>query len=417
MNQTIHPSKVSGSLIAPSSKSYAQRAIILASVAKGRSVISNVGNNDDVRAAIEVCKAFGAAVTESESSLGIVGCQTPVSNSFNCGESGFLLRAFTPVAATFNKKIVINGRGSLLNRDQGFLIESLAAFGVDCKGENGKLPLVINGPFGKLSTSIDGTHGSQVLSGLLMAAPLTKQPVNLLVNDLKSKRYVDLTIDVMSLFGVTVKNTNHEHFFVEGNQEYTACNINVEGDWSGAAFLLVAGAVAGKVELTNLNIDSHQPDKEIVDVLQIVGANVEIFEKSISVSKNHLKPFTFDATNCPDLFPPLVALAANCKGVSKIKGVGRLANKESDRAKALIDIFDKMGVEIEVFGDEMIVKGGGEIRGCKVHSHNDHRIAMAAAIAALNATGPIIINGSEAVAKSYPHFYEHLRVLAGEHRA
>jgi len=411
MKNKIHPANVNGSLSAVPSKSYAQRAIILASLANGRSLISNVGANDDVRAAIDVCKAFGAIVTERESSLEIVGCQTPMSNSYDCGESGFLLRAFAPVLATFNQKVVVNGTGSLLKRDQGFLIDSLSAFGVYCMGEGGKVPMTINGPFRRFSANIDGTHGSQVLSGLLMAAPLTKKPVNLLVKDLKSKMYVDLTIDVMKFFGVNVEHRNYEHFLVEGNQKYQAANVNVEGDWSGAAVLLVAGAVAGKVELSNLNLESRQPDKSILEVLRKVGADIDIKDGKISATKNQLKPFNFDATNCPDLIPPLVALAANCKGASTIKGVGRLANKESDRSASLVDIFGKMRVEIEVFGEEMIVKGGGEIRGCEVHSHNDHRIAMAAAVAALNARGPITIAGSEAVAKSYPEFFKHIFAL------
>ncbi len=415
MNQTIHPTRVYGSLTAVPSKSYAQRAIILASLAKGRSLVSNVGNSYDVLAAIEMCKALGAVVAEREGSLEIVGGQTPVSNSFNCGESGFLLRACAPITATYNHKVVVNGTGSLLGRDQGFLIDSLIAFGVDCKGELGKLPLIIKGPFGRFSAIIDGGQGSQVLSGLLMAAPLTKKPFNLLVSDLKSIKYVDLTMDIMELFGVSVKHNHYEQFFVEGNQKYLPANVKVEGDWSGAAFLLVAGAVAGKVELANLNFESSQPDKAIVDVLQMVGAHVEIFESYISVSKNRLNPFTFDATNCPDLFPPLAALAANCKGTSIITGADRLANKESDRSATLVDIFGKMGVDISVFGNEMVINGGDKINGCEVNSHNDHRIAMAAAIAALSASGPITIQNSEAVAKSYPDYYQHLRALSKGH--
>ncbi len=417
MKQTVHPAKVSGNLFAPPSKSHAQRAIILSSLARGRSVISNPGDNDDVRAAIEIGRAFGALVVRAGNKLEICGCQIPASTVYNCRESGFLSRAFTPVLASFPNSFEVTGKGSLLKRDQLILIESLAAFGVHCQGHDGMLPIKIKGPFEKFSASINGAQGSQVLSGLLMAAPLTNQPVNLWVNDLKSKKYVDLTIDIMRHFGVNVEQNDYEHFFVHGNQEYLAASINIEGDWSAASFLLVAGAVAGNVNIANLNPDSYQPDKAIVDLLQMVGADIEISGDKISASKNKLKPFRFDATNCPDLFPPLVALAANCNGTSTIKGVGRLANKESDRATALIDVFESMGVEITAAGNEMVIMGGGKIRGCEVHSHNDHRIAMAAAVAALNASGPITISGSEAVAKSYPEFFEHLVALGTGHIA
>jgi 3-phosphoshikimate 1-carboxyvinyltransferase len=234
------------------------------------------------------------------------------------------------------------------------------------------------------------------------------------VNDLKSGPYIDLTLNVMRKFGYNIINKNYEQFLikptlaVENVIEYT-----VEGDWSSASFLLVAGAVSGAVKVTGLDENSAQADKAILSALKSCGAVINKDENSIEVSKTYLNAFTFNATDCPDLFPPLAVLASYCNGTSIITGTHRLVAKESNRAETLKEIFGKMGIDILLTGDEMHVIGG-EIKSAVVSSHHDHRIAMAAAVAALGATGSIEIDNAQAINKSYPQFYNDLKKLGTE---
>jgi 3-phosphoshikimate 1-carboxyvinyltransferase len=217
----------------------------------------------------------------------------------------------------------------------------------------------------------------------------------------------------MAHFGVQVEERNFETFHFGKKQAYNACDYTVEGDWSGAAFLLVAAAVAGQAEVQQLNTSSAQSDKAILEALEKAGTHIMPGVFTVNIEKGGLRAFEIDATDCPDLFPPLVALAANCNGTTKIKGVSRLAHKESDRGITLQQEFGKMGIKIDLQGDIMLVHGGTGIKGAAVHSHNDHRIAMACAVAALTADGPVVIENAEAINKSYPEFYDHLQLLGG----
>jgi 3-phosphoshikimate 1-carboxyvinyltransferase len=219
-----------------------------------------------------------------------------------------------------------------------------------------------------------------------------------------------MTIQILKSFGITLKNEDYSFFRIPGNQKYIPHNYIVEGDWSGGAFLLVAGAINGNLCVTGLNKDSKQSDMSIVNALKKAGAKMIISEDQIEISKSELKAFEFDSTESPDLFPPLVALASYCEGVSAIKGVSRLIYKESDRAKALKEEFGKMDINIEI-NDDMMYIIGGKPQGARVESHDDHRIAMAVSIAALGATGRVYIRDSQCVAKSYPGFFDDLRYL------
>ena len=218
---------------------------------------------------------------------------------------------------------------------------------------------------------------------------------------------------MMKHFGWEVENKNYEEFIFNPTTNYQLQTINytVEGDWSGAAFLLVAGALAGDIIVEGLDINSAQADKAIVEALRMCGAKILIKENKISVTSTMLTLFNFDATDCPDLFPPLVALAAYCNGTSSIKGVHRLTHKESDRAVSLQSEFKKMGIDIKIEEDIMMINGSGKVNGANVQSHHDHRIAMACAVAALQANGETVINDAEAINKSYPDFYHHLQKL------
>jgi 3-phosphoshikimate 1-carboxyvinyltransferase len=292
-----------------------------------------------------------------------------------------------------------------------FMIEeALNQLGVKCTSSNGFLPLYIQGPLCGGSCEIDGSVSSQLLTGLLMALPLASKNSEIKVNNLKSKPYIDMTIQILKSFGISVENTGYSLFHIAGNQKYIPHDYTVEADWSGGAFLLVAGAINGNLTINGLRTDSMQSDMSVINALQKAGADMITGEDHIEIKKSELKAFEFNATESPDLFPPLVALASYCNGISAIKGVSRLIFKESDRAKALKEEFGKMNVLIEIREDTMFVTGA-KPQGARVESHDDHRIAMALAVASLGAAGKVSIRDSQCVAKSYPGFFDDLRHL------
>ncbi len=422
---TIQPSILSGTIHAPASKSSMQRACAAALVRKGISVIHNPGTSNDDKAALSIIREMGCEITINTNELIIDSSKAfihstsnihNVTSTINCGESGLSIRMFTPIVALSKNKITINGEGSLLKRPMDFFDEILPQLNVVINSNQGKLPLQINGPLQPKNIEIDGSLSSQFLTGLLMAyAAADANNVSIKVNDLKSKPYVDLTLKVMKDFDLHVPaNNNYESFTFNkpiNQQTNQPINYTVEGDWSGASFLLVVGAITGNIIVKGLDIQSTQADKKIVEALQDCGAVISIRDNEIEISSsNNLKAFHFNATDCPDLFPPLVALASYCNGTTVIEGVSRLAHKESNRALTLQQEFVKMGVQIELQDDLMMIKGS-PVKAAKVHSRHDHRIAMACAVAALKADGEIIIEEAEAINKSYPDFYDHLKKL------
>jgi 3-phosphoshikimate 1-carboxyvinyltransferase len=411
----IKPSVLTGSIVAPASKSSMQRACAAALLSEGASEIVNPGKSNDDLAALDVIQKLGArVVTNDDGSLTIHSLGVdPVEEEINCGESGLGIRMFTPIAALSNKRITINGMGSLYTRPMHFFDEIFPQLNIKIQSREGKLPLRIEGPLLPADIEVDGSLSSQFLTGLLMAygASVTR-PVNIKVNNLKSKPYIDLTLKVMESFGRKVTHTNYEVFHLEPQvKNYEPQIYTVEGDWSGASFLLVAGAIAGKIEVKGLDLSSTQADKEIMRALQDCASDLSVTNDVIKIGPSDLKAFSFDATDCPDLFPPLVALAAYCEGTTQIKGVSRLAHKESNRGLTLQEEFGKMGIKIILQDDTMFVEGGLDLLGTTVHSRHDHRIAMACAVAALQANDEVIIEEAEAINKSYPDFYKHLQKL------
>lgn len=412
MQVIVSPGEIKGTVTANPSKSAMQRAVAAALLSKGKTVIHNPGLSNDCLAALEVAENLGAKIKREAEDIEITSNGVkPFYDSINCGESGLGIRMFTPIAALADIAITIEGHGSLTTRPMDFFEAVLPQLGVECSTRQGKLPLHIKGPLQPKDITIDGSLSSQFLTGLLMAFGAVAENATITVTDLKSKPYIALTLQLMEQFGVKVEQHNFETFHFGKKQAYRAGEYTVEGDWSGAAFLLVAAAVAGKAEVHHLNTQSAQSDKAILEALEKAGAHMLPGVFTIIVEKGKLEAFEFDATDCPDLFPPLVALAANCKGTTKIKGVSRLAHKESDRGKTLQEEFGKMGIRIDLQGDDMLVYGGTGIKGAHVHSHNDHRIAMACAVAALTADKPVTIENAEAINKSYPEFFEHLQKI------
>ena len=424
MKVIIQPSSLSGIIVAPASKSSMQRACAAALLSHNECHIFNPGHSNDDKAALEIIQNLGATVNQIDEALIAIKSTyrsekiQSVNNTINCGESGLSIRMFTPLAALAFNEITICGEGSLTTRPMNFFDEILPQLNVQIQSNEGKLPLQIQGPLQVKNITVDGSLSSQFLTGLLMAfsASAIEEEVTIVVNNLKSKPYIDLTLDVMKKFGLLLpENKNYEQFIYKKNtkeQDYSKIvQYTVEGDWSGGAFLLVAGAICGNIKVRGLQISSTQADKAILDALMAANAGIAIDAKEITLHAAKLKAFDFDATDCPDLFPPLVALAAYSKGITTIKGVNRLEHKESNRGLTLQEEFGKMGVKIELDGNEMKIHGGSGVKGAIVHSRHDHRIAMACAVAALKADGESTIDEAQAINKSYPDFYSHIASL------
>lgn len=417
MQVKINPSIVAGTVTAPPSKSCTQRAYAAALLHEGRTVLIRPGKSNDDLAVLRIIQSLGAEIMINKDEVHVHSrlfqC---ASKEINCEESGLAARMFTPIVGLSKTTTSIKGTGSLLNRPMHFFDEILPQLGVSVRSDDGKLPLEVTGPLQPADIRIDGSLSSQFLTGLLFAyGYAATKPVVIAVDRLTSKPYIDLTLEVLQHFGYNITNHAYKQFIITPKDKNTGEIIyTVESDWSSAAFLLVAGAIAGEIKVEGLNIASSQADKNILQALMMAGTQLSIEKKYITVSNGSLHPFHFDATDCPDLFPPLVALAAYCNGISVIKGVNRLQYKESNRALSLQEEFAKMGINIKLEADKMIIEGDREIKAATIHSHHDHRIAMACSIVALKANGETLVEAADAVNKSYPVFFNHLKMLGAD---
>ena len=448
----------------PVSKSFAQRAIIAAALADGTSHLRGYTPCGDNEAAIQVAKNLGAEVERDGNILTIKGISAQLGSlggedgksELHVGESGLLTRMMIPVMAQLcPESVTFTGEKTLLGRPLTGAKEIMEAFDATIDGEAPvRVPLTVKGPLKTGRAEISGKHGSQLISGLLMALPFSENNTSLIVREPKSIPYMFITLEVLKKFGIRVGNDmfggrdflesdgdwslcTEMVFKVKGGQKYKAADIDLEGDWSAAANFLVAGAVFGKAVIQGLDTTSLQADLSIMDILMDAGASLSQLDGDrgdITVQRAPLKSFDVDASNCPDLFPIISVLAAFCQGTSRLAGVGRLANKESDRAKAIIEMLTQMGVRAWIEGDEMYIEGytlaqrllsasatsnapasvtssGVErslpslLKGGHYTSHHDHRMVMALKVAALGAESPITIDDEECVAKSFPQFH------------
>lgn len=428
----------------PCSKSFAQRAIIAAALSEGTSHLSAYTACDDNEAAINVARSLGAEVgfsadgTLTIEGIGPITGPLPV-KEFDAGESGLLSRLMIPVASALGEgSVSIKGKGTLLSRPLSGAVNKMASFGVMLRGEDDKqgkelhVPVSVEGRMIPGNADVSGADGSQLISGLLMALPLCGKPSNLYVGEPKSIPYMYITQDVMRSFGVNISTEmegNAEmlelqdwsycsgmRFRIPAPQKYRAADFPLEADWSAAANFLVAGAIFGAVEIEGLDSSSLQADISILDILVDAGAVVSETEDGvIGVRKAPLEAFEADLSNAPDLFPIASVLAAFCVGRSRLGGVGRLSGKESDRAGAIVSMLTAMGVETAIEGDDMFIQGeqlssriaGGRLlKGGRYSTRNDHRMAMALAVASLGADGPVEPDNRACVGKSFPGFYE-----------
>ena len=416
----------------PASKSFAQRAIIAAALADGVSHLRGYSPCGDNEAALAVARALGAEVTLDEDVLTIRGTAGApyAGDSLHVGESGFLTRLMIPLMARLARgPVTLSGEKTLLRRPLTGARDMMAAFRVALSGE--QIPLTVNGRLTPGEAEISGQYGSQLVSGLLAALPLCREDSVIHLESPKSIPYIFITLDVLKQFGIRIENEmeGDEEFVqtqdwglceamtfrIKGGQRYKAADLDLETDWSAAANFLVSGAIFGQVALEGLDTKSLQADLSILDILVEAGASLSQEEETgvIHVRKAPLRAFEVDASNCPDLFPVIAVLAAFCQGTSRIGGVGRLANKESDRASAIVDMLTRMGVKAAVKGDRLLVEGhslaqrsltGNLLRGGEYTSHHDHRMVMALKVAAFGADGPVRIDDEQCVAKSFPDF-------------
>ena len=431
----------------PSSKSFAQRAIIAAALAERTSHLKGYTSCGDNESALQVARNLGAEVIQEGNALTIkgIGAQSGSLDheTLNVGESGLLTRMMIPLMAQIGSKpVTFTGEKTLLGRPLTGAREIMEAFDAQVRSEGEetedapvRVPLTVHGPLKEGRAEISGKHGSQLISGLLMALPFADRNSSLVVHEPKSIPYIFITLEVLKKFGIRIGNDmlggrdflesdgdwslcTEMVFKVKGGQKYKAADIDLEGDWSAAANFLVAGALFGRAELRGLDTTSLQADLSIMDILMDAGASlsqVDGDKGDIMVQRAPLKAFNVDASNCPDLFPIVSVLAAFCQGTSRLAGVGRLANKESDRAKAIQEMLVQMGVEVRIEGDEMVIEGhslaqrlltGRLLHGGSYTSHHDHRMVMALKVAALGADGPIEIDDEACVSKSFPQFHD-----------
>lgn len=416
MDKSVSYGRLKGVVAPPCSKSYAQRALAVALLANGRSVLRNMDFCNDTLSALNCIQTLGAKVERTEDNTIIVdGGLNPQSDSLCVGESGLSARLFTPIASLCSEPITVRGEGTLLYRPMDMMIHPLRRLGVDVRDGGGRLPFEVCGPIAGGEIDVDGSVSSQFVTGLLIALPLAAEDTVINVAGAVSKPYLDMTIDTAAHFGVAIEHNDYEQFYIAGGQSYTPTDYAIEGDWSAAAMLLVAGAVAGEVTVKNLSMLSKQADVAICDALVRAGAELTTEGNTVTASHRELRGFEFDATNCPDLFPALATLAAAAEGESRIIGTRRLEHKESNRAEAIANEFRKIGIDVDLSEPNVMKITGGKIEGgAEVESYGDHRMAMTLAVAALLSDSELTIKGAECVAKSYPDFFETLEMLRDE---
>jgi len=406
-SKVLHPFKMIGVLNANPSKSCAQRALAMAMLADGKTTISYCGDSEDVTAVKNMIIALGADI-EKKDELSMI---TPASLSLkeevtlNAGESGLALRMFASIVSLFSKPVSISGVGSLLSRPIRNICETLTAAGIKFQSDNGQLPLCVSGPITNSTISIDGSFSSQTISGLLITLPLLPHDSVIKIRNAVSRPYIDLTIDIAANFGVHIEHEQYQTFSITGNQKYRGIDYQTEGDWSGVANILVAAAISGEAMVNGLQRESKQADRVIVDVLKMFGADVEYRENGVFVRKNGCHPFNFDVTDCPDLVPCLAVLASAAQGTSVLDGVSRLAHKESDRVKSVTSMIHALGGKLTVSGDRMTICGTGKLSGGVVDGMNDHRIVMAASVAACICEKSVTVTDVMSVKKSFPDFF------------
>lgn len=428
----IQPYSLNGKVKIPPSKSLCHRVIIAAALSKGECILNNIYMSLDIIATCEIMKKLGAEIRQIPKGLIINGKgvlelfnqdseniefvkKEMVHHELQCNESGSTLRFLIPIAMLAAGKIIFKGRGKLVQRTLRPYHEIFENQNIKYTTDRGNLPLTIDGRLKPGIFELRGDISSQFITGLLYALPLLKDDSIIVVTTkMESIGYVDLTLDVLSKFGVSIENNNYKEFKIKGNQNYKKRDYTVEGDFSQAAFYLAAGVLGGEVQCVDLNMESLQGDRVIVDIIKDMGGKITFIKGILIASKSDLKGTIIDVSQCPDLLPIVAVLGALSTGTTEIINASRARIKESDRIKAIATELNKIGAEVIEKEDSLLIHGKPWLKGGVVNSWNDHRIAMAMAIASIKCTEKLTIQDSGAVKKSYPDFYEDFKNLGGK---
>ncbi len=416
MKVTIQPKQLKGTVLIPPSKSLSHRAIIAASLAKGESIISNVMLSKDIEATIKGMTALGASIKVEDTTLRITGSDILRRECFiDANESGSTLRFLLPLALVNPEPMEFRGKNHLVKRPLDSYFKIFDRLGISyIHPLDAYLPLKTKGGLIPGCYEVKGNISSQFITGLLFALPLLNGDSKIkIIGDLESKGYVDLTLDILSMFGIHITNHHYEEFFIEGNQTYTPFNYTVEGDYSQTAFFLIAGAMGADIKLKGMRRDSYQGDKKIIEDIQAFHGNIYMDDESLFCSPGLTKGTTIDFSQSPDLGPALTVLASVSEGISCFRHVERLRIKECDRVSCMREALNQLGAHIEEEPDTMTIYGVPHLQGGIVDSYNDHRVAMALAMASLKMKEPLTIVNAECVSKSYPNFWEIFESLGG----
>lgn len=424
-NFKINPTKLSGEVKIPPSKSMAHRAVICAALGNGMSKVTNIDYSDDIIATIEAMSALGAKITKKEDYLEVYGIKSPenieankvkTERTIDCNESGSTLRFLVPIAALFDGVNRFVGRGNLGKRPLDTYYNIFDEQNIKYSYKEGILDLKTEGRLQSGEFKVKGNISSQFITGLLFTLPLLDGDSKIIITtEMESKGYIDLTLSAMKDFGIEIINNNYQEFIIRGNQTYKSRDYRVEGDYSQAAFFFCADAILNNVILNDLKLDSLQGDKEVIDILTRMG--VKISDKNnglIGTVSDGLKSTVIDGSQCPDIIPVVSLVAALSEGTTEIINAGRLRIKECDRLAAVTSELNKLGAKITEKEDGLIIQGVKELKGgVEVWSHKDHRIAMTIAIASTVCTEPVILKDYECVSKSYPQFWEDFKNVGG----
>ena len=425
MKIKIKPSILNGTIEIPPSKSYSHRAVIAAALAENsrKSKIDNLKFSVDITTTTDIMENWGAKIKRFESALEIIGNDgkvVPKDKYVQCNESGSTIRFLIPIGITDENELIFDGKGKLVDRPLDSYYRIFDKQEILYKNENGKLPLTVNGKLKAGNYEIDGNISSQFITGLLYALPLLDGDSKLTINkNLESKGYIDLTLEILKLAGIQIVNNNYKSFDIKGNQIYKPFDYTVEGDYSQVAFWIVAGIISAnrnnEVKCLHVNKNSLQGDREIIEIVQRMGANLEIFDDYVLVKPSKTQGTVIDISQCPDIGPILTVLGALSEGETRIINGERLRIKESDRITSIKTELNKLGANVSEEGDSLIIQGVEGFRGgVTVNAWNDHRIAMSLAIASTRCEKKIILEEAESVKKSYPHFWDDFVRMGGE---
>ena len=416
----IYNNKLKGAVKIPPSKSMAHRAVICASLSKGKSIITNIDLSDDIIATIDGMKALGAKIEIKDKSLEITGLN--LNEEFleerviDCNESGSTLRFLIPISLLNDSNNRFVGRGNLGKRPLNVYYDIFKEQGIRYLYKEQELDLKIKGKLNSGEFKIPGNISSQFITGLMFALPLLNGDSKIIIEGtLESKGYIDLTLKALYDFGIDIENKDYNEFIIKGNQKYIGREYRVEGDYSQGAFFLCADAIGNEVSCKDLDINSLQGDREVIEILERMGVLFNKNKDSIIGISNGLKSTIIDAKGCPDIIPILSVVASLSNGRTEIINAKRLRIKECDRLSAINLELSKLGAKIYQKEDGLIIDGIYEFKGgVNVWSHKDHRIAMMLAIAATRCKEEIILDDFECVSKSYPNFFDDFKALGGK---